>query len=171
MLSLVRKGITKPALKEQTNMKLRNIGIMVAAVIMIAATGIGNAFAWTGTEASYCNSPNYALWDTQLGGSSSVPHDTQYTFGPNTFHNSYTQRLYIQLYGSDDRSGSYSLVDKGVVDPGYTATSSGGFTSGQLRATSTTGWDCVNVQHYYGITHGDTSIQVNPWGLLDLNII
>ncbi len=28
-------------------MKLRNIGILVAAVIMIAATGIGNAFAYT----------------------------------------------------------------------------------------------------------------------------
>jgi hypothetical protein len=148
-------------------MDLRKLGILAAVVMVIAATGIGTASAaWSGTEASSCDNSNYASWDTQISGTKNVQHGQSYTFGPNTFKNEYTTWLYPTLYASDDRSSSDYEQTKARV--GYMGTSPD--YSGTLTAPGTTGWDCVNVMHYYGLSDGDKSIQVSPWGLLDLNI-
>jgi len=149
-------------------MKPNKILILALAGLMLAVVGMGNAFAWSGTEASYCNNANYAAWSQQIGGSNNVGTSSWYTFGPNTFTNSYSQTLYMTLYGSDGRSGSSSQVYKGSLAVGSTSPQ---YTSGSIQAPSSTGWDYVFVQHYYGLTPGAWDIWVNPAGNLDLNIV
>jgi len=152
--------------QEGERMKLKRILALSIVSLALTAICIGSASAsWSGTEASSCNNLAYASWTSQIGGSQNVAHGAQYSFGPNTFHNSYSSRLYIQLYGSDGRSGSSKQINEGYINPGYTSSS---FTCGPITAPSSTGWDYVFVQHYYGTYNGDTSIWVSPAATLIL---
>lgn len=134
-------------------MRFRSVLMLASVAMILAATGIGNAFAntWSGTDQSNMNNGN--LWWYSYVSTSPVP-----TVAPNTdltwengFYNVGTNSYWPFLYYKTDNDDAYGRDPNGpqLGQYGYwwpdTAT---------LNAEGTSGSHHADVEHWWGESQG-----------------
>jgi len=78
-------------------MKVKNIALLAAAVMVIAATGIGNAFAYTYSGTDQSNNNNGALSTYSTAGGNPTVGGGQLLYLENAFYNTGTNTYYARL--------------------------------------------------------------------------
>lgn len=128
-------------------MKIRNIALLAAAVMVIMATGMGNAFAtsWSGTDQS--NNNNGAVsWYSKVGGTPTVSGGSALTW-ENGFYNVGTNSYYASLLVLQNGNIVYSDGASSLLGHyGYWWPD-----TASVNAESSSGSHTIKVQHWWGV--------------------
>lgn len=146
-------------------MKLRNIRILVAAVIMIAATGIGNAFAYTLTYSGTMSSSligSKAYLDSEASGNGNV-HVGDYV----KWHNKWVNYRDITVDAKVPYEAQYALEWINYVHSVQAYSSWEDDLNPKVTASPAYPDHVINTYHYYdGIAGTDSSTSMK-FTLLD----
>jgi hypothetical protein len=141
---------------------LRNIGILAAAVLIIAATGIGNAFAytWGGTDYSKYDNPNYASWVSGCDSTCpTLPSGTMYVTWANKFENAYGGNMYPTLTVTNTNDAGTQDTPRST----YLTVGGGAWSPDGSYPVEGSGWHCIHVKHYYGGSQGSKDYYASPF--------
>lgn len=135
--------------------------ILALSGLILAVIASGTAFArtWSGSDSSELTSSSYAQW------ASYITQTTEPTVSPgstltwdNSFKNSYGGTYYPTLvtYDQNMQNGQDTKINVGLTNGQRYPTS--GYFTGSRTASSSSGWHCIYVTHYYGTSYGTKTI-------------
>lgn len=149
------------------HMNYNKLVVLATAGLILAVTGVGNAFAytWGGTDDSTLGT-SWPYWNSGASGYPNVVINTGMTWD-NKFKNDRTYDVYPKLVATDQNDQNPWTWNGGSLRPGNTVQ-----VTGQYTAAGTTGWHCIYSKHWYGSSQGGTQYSyANPFHQHDYNAV